>query len=82
MAALMVITKKQTVHAVRVFLPNVDQLSAMAITVPGARPASIWIKHQILRVIGASLVHQLVLVVMAMRIVPNAIQVITDNGAN
>ena len=82
MAALMVITRKQTVHAVRVLLPNVDQLSAMAIAVPGAMPASIWIKHQILRVIGACPVHQLVLVAMSMRIVHNAIPAITDIGAN
>ena len=70
------------VHAVHVFLPNVDQLSAMAITVPGARLASFWIKHQILRVIGAYPVHQLVLVAMAMRIVHNAIPAITDIDAN
>ena len=51
-------------------------------TVPDARSATIWILHQILRVIGATLVHQLVLVAMAMRIVQNAIPAISDIGVN
>ena len=82
MAALMVITRKQTVHAVRAFLPNVDQRSVMVITVAGVKTATIWIKLRNLPFIIACPVHQLVVVAMAMRIVHNAIQAITDIGAN